>query len=343
MRKIVKIILLTLLLIIAPIVAYLIIFGTGTIKTSLVIGTITFLSIGGVVMLFIKKRKVLAIYVLVLGIIIGGASYVVLRLNNIIYEGKSLTFEEKVKRQEAISSGEYTIEELTAKYIKNRRLAKYDSKIEKGNKTFYYKSSKVNPEKSIEFIEDTLSKSMEGYGKYLGYTEEKPSEIFLSSILDSEQRGYVDGSNQIEIGLYEFYIDGGKLQEAGLDSYRKTITHEYIHFIEGTYLRSGKVYINTPSWFSEGLASYITNEIYSIKDESGEMYPLDLTLELREHKNRYDDFYISSSRVIREIYKEVGAEGIINILKLSAEMNFDKALKEVTGKELEDYYYIFKG
>ncbi|MGL5149506.1 MAG: hypothetical protein ACRC7N_02900 [Clostridium sp.] len=343
MKKTIKIILLILLLFIIPLIMPTIALLTGVISRTLITTVIALITIALVVIHFKKKKKVLAIYFLILGVIIGSSAFISITLNNIIFEGKKLSFSERLEIMNDIDSGKITVEELTIKYVGDKKISQYDLKTVKGNKTFYYRSNGYNPEKSIKFIDEILGQSMESFGTYLEYYNEKPCEIILSEFYNGDLRGQVGVTNQVEIGMYEEYIDGGKLSNKGLEVYKETIIHEYIHFISNLYLREDGIPKEIPSWFTEGVSTYVVNEICNIDDERGEIVPLDLRKPLDSSTIRSKDFYIASSRIIREIYKEVGTEGVVKILKLYNEMEFDQALKEVTGKQLEDYYYVFKG
>ena len=97
-----------------------------------------------------------------------------------------------------------------------------------------------------------------------------------------------------------------------------------------------------PAWFAEGLGTWVAVNVGTEQIDEEGLYKVDLTSEVYgTTKLQINTYYGSCYKVVDEIIKEVGVEGIEKCIEIWAKGNSEDALKVVTGKTLEDYYYIF--
>lgn len=83
-----------------------------------------------------------------------------------------------------------------------------------------------------------------------------------------------------------------------LDYYKKTIVHEYVHFVAGLYLKKNNC--DYPAKFlNEGIATYLSGQ----KDNMN--IPFNYTIEdIIESKSSYDAWYLLTKYIIEEYGKE---------------------------------------
>ena len=110
-----------------------------------------------------------------------------------------------------------------------------------------------------------------------------------------------------------------------LDYYKKTIVHEYVHFVAGLYLKKNNC--DSPiKYLNEGIATYLSGQKEEIE------IPFSFKIEdILESSSNYDAWYL----LVKYIIEEYGKEYFLELFK-----NREVALKETPRlfEEAKDYY-----
>ena len=246
------------------------------------------------------------------------------RVNSIMTEDELSDEEKKVRRYN--NEKQYGISKLSS----------YEIVEKKGNKIYYYNDTKENI-KTMELIEEILSENSDKIEKIFNCNT--PSEFHIEIRYDSKSDnvGEVNGHNILTITPFNENL-------YSKEYFTNTILHEYAHVItlEKIVQFGGFGFGDMPTWFSEGLGTWVAVNIGTEEIDEEGLYKIDLVSE--EYgitKSQVSNYYGSCYKVVDEIIKEVGLEGIEKCIELWAKEGSEDALKVVTGKTLEDYYYIF--
>ena len=110
-----------------------------------------------------------------------------------------------------------------------------------------------------------------------------------------------------------------------LDYYKKTIVHEYVHFVEGLYLKKNNS--QAPAKFlNEGIATYLSGQKDNIS------LTFNYTLEdITESKSNYDAWYMFTKYII----EQYGKDYLLELFR-----NREQAIKEAPRlyEEAKEYY-----
>lgn len=285
----------------------------------------------------IRKRSIV---VLLLTVFIVGGIFLGVKLNFYIFGDANLTLAEKRVEIGKIVSGEKSYYEVVTNYLTKSKIREYKSVENRGARSFYYNDNwDYNP--SINFIDSVLDRNMEGFNSLFDYEDEIPVNIFF---IDGETvaDGYVNIDGSINLIKIENYTPNTDSESVGKMMYEGMVIHEYIHFITRQKLMKYSYDPRVvPRWFMEGLGEYGENLLTGFMGKVGKLQWVDLKKDSEADGERGDDFYEASRRVVREIYKDKGKSGIEEIISKAYSLGFDNALKEATGKSLDDYSYVF--
>ena len=113
----------------------------------------------------------------------------------------------------------------------------------------------------------------------------------------------ISHDNKIEyVSLHDYKNTSHKFNEdkylEKLDYYKKTIVHEYVHFVAGIYLKNNNC--DYPiKYLNEGIATYLSGQKDDIE------IPFNFKIEdILESKSSYDAWYLLTKHIIEEYGKE---------------------------------------
>lgn len=291
---------------------------------------------------FYKKKKLRGFYLIVLSILLIVVIDTYSKVNIRTYgaEGAVMTLEERlniIMEEADLSDQEKKVRHYNnEKQYEISKLSSYEIVEKKGNKIYYYDDNKENI-KTMELIEEILNENSHKIEKIFNCST--PSEIHIVIRYDSsaDSVAEVNGANMLVVTPFN---------ESSYDKEYCTnvILHEYAHVINMEKLAQfgGLGFGDMPAWFAEGLGTWVAVNIGTEKIDEEGLYKVDLTSEeYGTTKLQINNYYGSCYKVVDEIIKEVGLEGIEKCIEIWAREDSEDALKVVTGKTLEDYYYIF--
>ncbi|MGG7178267.1 hypothetical protein ACQPU1_11770 [Clostridium paraputrificum] len=291
---------------------------------------------------FYKKKKLRGFYFIVLSILLIVVIDTSSKVNIKLYGAESLVMSLEERVNIMWTEDELSDEEKEVRDYNNQKeygiskLSSYEIVEKKGNKIYYYNDTKENI-KTVELIEEALSENSDKIEKIFNYST--PSEVHIVVRYDgsSGDVAYVNGVNILTIKPFNENL-------YSKEYFTNTILHEYAHVItlEKIVQFGGFGFGDMPTWFAEGLGTWVAVNIGTEQIDEEGLYKIDLVSE--EYgitKSQVSNYYGSCYKVVNEIIKEVGLEGIERCIELWAKESSEDALKVVTGKILEDYYYIF--
>ncbi|MGL5152316.1 MAG: hypothetical protein ACRC7N_17305 [Clostridium sp.] len=284
-----------------------------------------------------------------------------LNITNIVFHNITGGSAERSEIIKKIKEDDTYLLQLVAQANIRDNISSFDKKSVVSEKTFHYKKGE-DASKSINFFINTIDKYKDRFSEFLDYKSDYPLDIYFHRNIQAalgEASSYF-----VKVGFYDEFDSLGIDGHRGEQEYERVIIHEYIHAITFSMLYSvdekyaqldrfmnassveslynSEAY-NLPMWFIEGLGEFISLEIVGLPQYNGDFTFIDLK-NGRPGKDYYQsNFYNSSAKIVSEIYKEIGVNGIISLINSSKNNNFYEILKVFTGKELEDYYYIFNG
>ncbi len=103
--------------------------------------------------------------------------------------------------------------------------------------------------------------------------------------------------------------------DKALDNYKKTIVHEYVHYVLGLYLKKNNVDY-TRKYLIEGIAQYLSNQREKLK--------MNITKSLEEILNRndcYEEWLLMTKYIIEKYGREYFLELVLNKEKSFQETN----------------------
>ena len=291
---------------------------------------------------FYKKKKSWGFYFIVLFIIQMPLVDVYIKENIRIYgiNGDKMSLQERLNT--IITETELSDQERKLRHYNNEKqyfiskLSSYEVVEKKGNKIYYYNDNEENI-KTKELIDEILSENSHKVEKIFNCST--PSEINIAIRYDKnlDSVAEVNGANIFIITPFDETLYDKEF-------FKNVILHEYAHVITMEKLTQfgGVGFGNMPTWFAEGLGTWVAVNIGTDQIDEERLYEVDLTYdEYGTTELQISNYYGCCYKVVDEIIKEVGLEGIEKCIELWANENLEDALKVVTGKALEDYYYIF--
>lgn len=190
--------------------------------------------------------------------------------------------------------------------------------MEKETKYYRFNYSKGD-EDLIEELEEYLNQKREEIFDFFDKTLQK--EIVTINIIPTKKeydeiskkiRGVdsipswsvgISHDNKIEyVSLHDYKNTSHKFNEdkyfEKLDYYKKTIVHEYVHFVAGIYLKKNNC--DYPiKYLNEGIATYLSGQKDDIE------IPFNFKIEdILESKSSYDAWYLLTKYIIEEYGKE---------------------------------------
>ena len=291
---------------------------------------------------FYKKKKLRGFYFVVVTFLLIVVVHTYSRVNIRIYgvQSISMSLEERlniIMTKDELSDDEKKVRDYNnEKQYEISKLSSYEIVERKRNKIYYYNNTKENL-KTMELIEETLSENSDKIEKIFKCNTASEVHIVVRYDSSSDNVAEVNGANVLIITPFSENL-------YDKEYFTNVILHEYAHVInlEKVSQFGGIAFGAMPAWFSEGLGTWVAVNIGTEKINEEGLYKIDLSSE--EYgitKSQVSNYYGSCYKVVDEIIKEVGVEGIEKCIELWAKESTEDVLKVVTGKTLEDYYYIF--
>jgi len=190
--------------------------------------------------------------------------------------------------------------------------------MERKSKYYIFNYSKTDEDLVIE-LEDYLNKKIEDIFSFFD-SSLKREQVQINIIptkkeydeISKKIRGIdsipdwsigLSYDNKIEyVSLHDYNSTAHKFSDdkyfEKLDYYKKTIVHEYVHFVAGLYLR--KYNCKDPAKFlNEGIATYLSGQKDNVKID------FNFTIEdILENKSSYDAWYMFTKYIIEEYGKD---------------------------------------
>lgn len=291
---------------------------------------------------FYKKKKLRGCYVIGLTILLILVIDTFTKVNIKAYgdEGAAMSLEERlniIMTEAELSDQEKKVRSYNnEKQYEISKLSSYEIVEKKGNKIYHYDDNKENI-KTMELVEEILSENSHKIEKIFNCTTPSEINIVIRYDSSSDSVAEVNGANILVIKPFNENL-------YDKEYCTNVILHEHAHVITMEKLAQfgGLGFGDMPSWFAEGLGTWVAVNIGTEKIDEEGLYKVDLTSEVYgTTKLQISNYYGSCYKIVDEIIKEVGLEGIEKCIEIWAKENSEDALKVVTGKTLEDYYYIF--
>lgn len=291
---------------------------------------------------FYKKKKLRGFYFIVLSILLIVVIDTYSKVNIRTYGAENAVMSVEERLNIIMEEADLSDQEKKGRHYNNEKqyeiskLSSYEIVEKKVNKIYHYNDTKENI-KTMELIEEILNENSHKIEKIFNCST--PSEIHIVIRYDSsaDSVAEVNGANMLVVTPFN---------ESSYDKEYciNVILHEYAHVINMEKLAQfgGLGFGDMPAWFAEGLGTWVAVNIGTEKIDEEGLYKVDLTSEeYGTTKLQINNYYGSCYKVVDEIIKEVGLEGIEKCIEIWAREDSEDALKVVTGKTLEDYYYIF--
>lgn len=315
---------------------------SGMIETVNVISAVFLVLIPLSVYSFYKKKKLRGLYFIVLTILLIVIIDTFSKVNIRTYGAKSAVMSLEERLNIIMAEAELSDQEKKVRRYNNEKqyiiskLSSYEIVEKKGNKVYHYDDNKENI-KTMELVEEILSENSHKIEKIFNCSTPSEINIVIRYDISSDSVAEVNGASILVIKPFN---------ESSYDKEYCTnvILHEYAHVITMEKLAQfgGLGFGDMPAWFAEGLGTWVAVNVGTEQIDKEGLYKVDLASEVYgTTKLQISNYYGSCYKVVDEIIKEVGLEGIEKCIEIWAKENSEDALKVVTGKTLEDYYYIF--
>lgn len=233
----------------------------------------------------------------------------------------------------------------------NKKPDEYDSvfKINQYENIKLYYHPKTEP--AIKLVEDYLRKAEYSTTKLLpkakneiltiklDYDEKVFREIYPERV--DSQGFYIRADNRINILVMDCYADILSIS-AKSDHFKDTVLHEYCHYKLRQFADYNKLSLdNIPTWFNEGIASYIGDGGTRQYNEPKVLIPLN-NLQAPDDWTKYSNetkgsIYTQADYAVSQLIFTKGEEVIQEILLKTKTLNFESAFKAVVGISLGEY------